>query len=107
MKKPFRRTEASKTRLSCCRHCCCKKTGSSSLCRQTFSTLVLLKNLLLLLFFLSGGVCAGQNLVPNGSFEDTVSCPTAPAEMYKCVGWASYGGSPDYMNPCSPQPSAV
>lgn len=27
--------------------------------------------------------------------------------MYKCAGWTSYGGSPDYMNPCSPQPSAV
>jgi hypothetical protein len=66
-----------------------------------------MKNILTILLLAACGVCAGQNLVVNPSFEDTVSCPIAPEEIYKCAGWTSYGGSPDYMNPCSPPPSAV
>lgn len=37
----------------------------------------------------------------NPSFEDTIHCPLAPADFDKCVGWTSYGGTPDYMNACS------
>jgi hypothetical protein len=44
---------------------------------------------------------SGQNLVVNPSFEDTVSCPMGPDEVYKCFGWQSYRETPDYMNACS------
>jgi hypothetical protein len=40
------------------------------------------------------------NLVPNGSFEDTVSCPTSANQIDKAVGWHASGGSPDYFNEC-------
>ncbi|OFY86465.1 MAG: hypothetical protein A3K10_14770 [Bacteroidetes bacterium RIFCSPLOWO2_12_FULL_31_6] len=56
---------------------------------------------LLLTFVCSVGV--GQtNLVPNGSFEDTVQCPTTLADLSKTVSWtAPTFGSPDYFNSCT------
>jgi hypothetical protein len=42
---------------------------------------------------------AQTNLVPNPSFEDTVSCPTGAAEIEKAVGWTQNGSS-DYFNIC-------
>jgi hypothetical protein len=51
--------------------------------------------------FSTCGFCEAQNLVPNPSFEDTVSCPIGGYEVDKCVGWSSYSGSSDYMNSCS------
>src|ERR1700722_4176269 len=41
-----------------------------------------------------------QNLVPNPSFEDTVSCPTSVDEVYRAVAWSSFGETPDYFNSC-------
>lgn len=42
----------------------------------------------------------GQNLVPNGSFEEYTTCPDNGNQLDYAVGWASYRGSPDYFNPC-------
>ncbi|MBK5285725.1 MAG: hypothetical protein JJE25_10010, partial [Bacteroidia bacterium] len=59
------------------------------------------KKYLLLFFFLLSQFCFAQNLVPNSSFEDTVSCPSALID--NAVGWSSYRGSPDYFNSCNNQ----
>ncbi|MCB9188849.1 MAG: T9SS type A sorting domain-containing protein [Flavobacteriales bacterium] len=48
----------------------------------------------------------GQNLVPNPSFEDTVSCPTSDNQLYNCVGWDAYS-SPDYFSTCSSSPDVA
>ncbi|MBS1763611.1 MAG: T9SS type A sorting domain-containing protein [Bacteroidetes bacterium] len=58
-------------------------------------------HLLLLIIFLFGGGAFGQiNLVPNPSFEDTVSCPTTANQIDKAVGWHTGRGTPDYFNEC-------
>ena len=44
---------------------------------------------------------SAQNLVPNWSFEDTVSCPPGMGSMYLAVGWDSFRASPDYFNSCN------
>jgi hypothetical protein len=59
------------------------------------------KNILLVLFFLSGGVCGAQNLVPNGSFEDTVRCPYGSSHIQDALGWFGSCGSVDYFHPCA------
>lgn len=41
------------------------------------------------------------NLVPNPSFEDTVSCATSAGQINKAESWVSFGNSPDYFNACS------
>lgn len=62
--------------------------------------LVKILTTLILLCFSSIGM--GQNLVPNPSFEDTVSCPTADNQINKTFGWTNYSDqSPDYFNSCS------
>lgn len=43
----------------------------------------------------------GQNLVPNPSFEDTVSCPNASGDIGKALGWSTLCASPDYFYTCS------
>jgi len=42
-----------------------------------------------------------QNLVPNGSFEDTVACPTTISQITNAIGWSSYSITPDYFNACA------
>jgi hypothetical protein len=43
-----------------------------------------------------------QNLVPNASFEQHNSCPTANGQMQRCIGWRTYTlASPDYFNVCA------
>ncbi len=55
-----------------------------------------------LIAFVATSTCiAQQNLVLNPSFEDTISCPFGPGEVIKSNNWASYRGSPDYMNSCN------
>ena len=44
---------------------------------------------------------AAQNLVPNPSFEDTVSCPTSFDEINLSTGWSAFCQSPDYFNSCN------
>lgn len=41
------------------------------------------------------------NLVPNPSFEDTISCPSFLDNMQDVQDWSSYGNSSDYFNGCS------
>lgn len=47
-------------------------------------------------------VCGAQNLVPNGSFEDTTACPDYFGQWWRAAGWenASFN-SPDYLNACA------
>jgi len=53
----------------------------------------------------------GQNLVPNGSFEDYFVCPgsySQHAAEFRVAGWRSISsGSPDYFNTCSEGEAAV
>jgi hypothetical protein len=50
---------------------------------------------------------AQQNLVPNPSFEDTISCPTGYGQIYNAIGWdvlSTYGGgNPELYNTCCSQ----
>ena len=49
-------------------------------------------------------VCAAQNLVPNPSFENYISCPTGNGNIYQCTNWKNFGNSPDCFNACAPVP---
>ncbi|MFP5471253.1 MAG: T9SS type A sorting domain-containing protein [Bacteroidia bacterium] len=63
------------------------------------------KHILFSFFILhcSLSIVVAQNLVPNPSFEDTVSCPTDAGDIFKSVGWYSpSSASPDYFNECDP-----
>jgi gliding motility-associated-like protein len=45
---------------------------------------------------------AQQNLVPNGSFEDTIHCPSGSAEIYNARYFSSPTiATPDYFNTCA------
>jgi hypothetical protein len=54
---------------------------------------------ILLLFVMT--ISFGQNIVPNASFEDTLSCPSGQNQVYKAIEWSSFGNTPDYFNACS------
>lgn len=43
----------------------------------------------------------GQNLVPNGSFEDFIACPDELGDIGQVQGWVPFSGTPDYYNACS------
>ena len=52
------------------------------------------------------------NLVVNPSFEDTVSCPDGPGQIFMALGWGHLnngggGGNPETYNTCSTQLSGV
>lgn len=51
---------------------------------------------------LGQGVCHGQNLVPNPSFEDYSICPDSISgvQVANAIGWMSYSRTPDYLNAC-------
>lgn len=51
-------------------------------------------------------VVCGQNLVPNGSFEDYAQCPSNFSQIERAVGWMPFRVTPDYYNACSPNDSA-
>lgn len=58
-----------------------------------------------LLFFLllPTQVNGQQNLVSNGSFEDTVFCPPARTQFAACSNWtALFNRTPDYYHACNP-----
>ncbi|MBK6343353.1 MAG: hypothetical protein IPF41_12385 [Flavobacteriales bacterium] len=42
-----------------------------------------------------------QNLVPNGSFEEYITCPWTLAQVDSCVGWRTWYRTPDYFHSCS------
>lgn len=58
---------------------------------------------LLIFFLLLPGFSYGQNLVPNWSFEDTISCNCVTGECTELLSdWSSFRNSPDYYNACMP-----
>jgi len=56
---------------------------------------------LYIIFMFVAVVGYGQNLVPNGDFEDTVSCPNSSGQITFASGWNPYSSSPDYFNSCA------
>lgn len=62
-----------------------------------------MKNILYIAFLIFGSSFAfGQvNLVPNGSFEDTVFCPWGGDNIAAAQNWSTYSLSPDYFNSCA------
>lgn len=57
---------------------------------------------LILNIYLGAFLLCGQNLVPNGDFEDYTNCPDAPGQYVYATPWFTVGpGSPDYYNACS------
>jgi hypothetical protein len=56
-------------------------------------------SILFLLF--TSSLFAQLNLVPNPSFEDTVTCPYDIKQIYFAVDWYPFGPNPDYFNTCS------
>ena len=59
-----------------------------------------LKKLIILFLLLIGGICKGQNLVPNPSFEIDTLCPDTGSELNYAPPWYAVGGDPDYFNSC-------
>jgi hypothetical protein len=58
----------------------------------------------ILILVLTINSCVAQNLVPNPSFENYISCPTALNQIYTCQDWHSFGYVPDYLNVCASNP---
>ncbi len=56
--------------------------------------------ILFLLAMLSVVTHAQINLVPNPSFEDTLTCPHFASQIDRAVGWYASKWSPDYFNEC-------
>src|ERR1043165_6825321 len=48
-----------------------------------------------------GGRMVGQNLVPNGSFEELTSCPQGYNGIDTCLGWFTESWSPDCLATCT------
>ncbi|MBC7694579.1 MAG: T9SS type A sorting domain-containing protein [Burkholderiales bacterium] len=59
-------------------------------------------SIILCLFCCFVNVSKSQNLIPNGSFEDTISCPeVGNVTIIDAQSWNNNAWSPDYFNPCS------
>ena len=66
------------------------------------SMLKMCKYLFSILFTLSFCFLQGQtNIIPNPSFEQYISCPTASGQVDSCKNWKNFGNSPDYFNGCA------
>ncbi len=59
------------------------------------------KFFLLHAFVFAISFCEGQNLVPNGSFEETVACPDLLGQAFNALGWNASWNTPDYFNACA------
>ncbi|MCX6197595.1 MAG: T9SS type A sorting domain-containing protein [Bacteroidetes bacterium] len=46
-------------------------------------------------------ISRGQNLVPNGSFEEMNWCPNYIDDIFSLQGWTSFAGTPDVYNACN------
>jgi hypothetical protein len=46
------------------------------------------------------GYLNGQNLVPNPSFEEYITCPDFVSQIERVSEWDSYRNTPDYHNAC-------
>jgi hypothetical protein len=51
--------------------------------------------------FMLTAMASGQNLVPNGSFEEYQDCPMTLDALYECDHWFSALWTPDYFNACN------
>lgn len=60
-----------------------------------------MKKLLTIFLLLTCGLCFGQNLVSNPSFEENTGCPYASNQASFCKDWSSFGNSPDYFHNCA------
>jgi hypothetical protein len=67
------------------------------------------KTALLLILIASAVAGKGQNLVPNGDFEQYIGCPMSLSQLDSCSIWMNpatnmlgMSGTPDYFNACSP-----
>jgi hypothetical protein len=61
-----------------------------------------MKSILASLAFCLVDLALGQNLVPNGSFEEYVDCPYSFGQWAQVVGWTSpFNHSADYFNRCA------
>jgi OOP family OmpA-OmpF porin len=61
-----------------------------------------MKKLLILICIWISGICSGQELVPNGGFEQYSSCPSYISQLYQANSWTlANQGSADYFNQCS------
>jgi hypothetical protein len=54
-----------------------------------------------ILMFITYGVCSGQNLVPNPSFEIYSNCPQFLSQIDLATGWSSYKGTADLFHSCA------
>ncbi|MFI5218924.1 MAG: T9SS type A sorting domain-containing protein [Bacteroidia bacterium] len=72
----------------------------------------MIKKLLIIGVLLNNFTLKGQNMVPNGGFEDTLMCPTSMSQIDYCLFWTNPclppynsgtggSGSSDYFNACS------
>ena len=57
------------------------------------------KQICIIILLFTCRICNAQNLVPNPSFEDTVTCPSG--NLSNAVGWDAFRLSPDYFHPCN------
>ncbi len=57
--------------------------------------------ILKIFLFQSNYSYAQQNLIPNPSLEDTISCPLILSQIHLCEHWSSYRNSSDYFNSCN------
>ncbi|MBK8366494.1 MAG: T9SS type A sorting domain-containing protein [Bacteroidetes bacterium] len=60
-----------------------------------------MKKLLTIFILLHYGICFGQNLVPNPSFEQFDTCPDFDGQISRATGWYSAENTPDYFNNCA------
>lgn len=65
-----------------------------------------MKQIFTIILLLTCGICSGQNLVPNGDFEQYWGCPTSHSQIDSAKFWfnpksGSGNGDPDYYNSCS------
>ncbi|MEP7169904.1 MAG: T9SS type A sorting domain-containing protein [Bacteroidota bacterium] len=65
----------------------------------------------LIVLLLACKICEGQNLVPNGDFEQDSLCPWAADQLYFASFWMNpatniynVSGTPDYFNSCCANP---
>jgi len=60
------------------------------------------KEILLIILLLTCRFSNAQNLVPNGNFEQYISCPTDWSQLDSATFWINPGiNSPDYYNACA------
>ncbi|MBP9081398.1 MAG: hypothetical protein KBF80_14210 [Flavobacteriales bacterium] len=65
-----------------------------------------MRYVIFVLLALVSPVGVAQNLVPNGSFEEYMECPSTYSQFARVVAWESIQGSPDLLNACCASDSA-